>query len=349
MTKKKAAIVLIVIILLLGGFLFFRKSRAQSSGFKVATVENGEMLVSTSASGKIKAERDAILKFQTAGLMNWVGVKKGDLVKKGQAIASLDKTELQKTLRKQLNVYQDKRNSFEQTQEDYRETRDRLLLTDEIRRILDSTQLSLDNTVLDVELANLALKYATIYSPIDGIVVNIDEPYAGVNILPTTATFRIVDPKSLYFEAKIDETDISRVKVGDPVKIELDAFPEQIFEGTVDKIDFDSTVSSGGGTAYNVWIRFSSLREDFRLGMNGDAQIIGENIPNATLVPLSALTEKDQKTYVWKVEDGKVKKVEVTIGNTDDDYAQILTGLSVGEKVISSNISLLKEGMAIKP
>ncbi|MGI5826564.1 MAG: efflux RND transporter periplasmic adaptor subunit [Patescibacteria group bacterium] len=347
--KKKIIIILLVIFILAAGFFFFRKTRAQSSNFKIETVQSGEMLVSTSASGKIKAERDAILKFQTAGLMNWVGVKKGDLVKKGQAIASLDKADLQKRLKKQLNLYQTERNNFEQTQEDYKETRDNLLLTDEIRRILDSTQLSLDNTVLDVELASLSLKYATIYSPIEGIVVSIDEPYAGVNILPTTATFRIVDPKSIYFEAKIDETDISRVKVGYKARIELDAFPEQVFEGVVSKIDFDSTVTSGGGTAYNVWIQFPSLSEDFRLGMNGDVEIIRENIANATLIPLSALTEKDQKTYVWKVEDGKAKKVEVTIGNTDDDYVQILTGLSAGDSIISSNISLLKEGMAIKP
>ncbi len=346
--KKKLLIAFVVLLALLG--IGFFKGRKKVSPFKVETVKTGEMSISLSASGEIAAERDATLQFEAGGLLSWVGVKKGDRVGKGQAIASLDSRELKKQLQKSLNLYQSQRDDFEQTQADYQEIKDKYLLTDEIRRILDKTQNSLNNTVLEVELNDLALRYSTIYSPFAGEIIAVSAPFAGVNILPTTATFRVVDPKSLYFQALIDETDIPKVKIGSKVALRLDAFPDQTFDAVVGNIDLNSTLSGGGGTAYQTKITFlGETRDFFRLGMNGDAEIILANLPKVLLVPLSALSEKEGKTYLWKVEGGKAKKAEVKIGATNDDFAQVTDGLSEGEKVITGSISLLKEGMAIKP
>ncbi len=346
---KKKIILGIAAFLTALALFFGLKNLKKTSPFKVETVGVGEMAVSISASGEIAAERDATLQFQTGGLLSWVGVQKGDRVRQGQAVASLDSRQLKKQLQKSLNLYQSERDDFEQTQADYQETKDKYLLTDEIRRILDKTQNSLNNTVLDVELNDLAIRYSTLYSPFAGEVVAISAPFAGVNILPTTASFRIVDPQSLYFQALIDETDIPKVKVGRQVKVRLDAFPDQIFKATVSKIDLNSSLSSGGGTAYQTKITFPAGTEEFRLGMNGDAEIILESLPKALLVPFSALAEKEGQTYLWKVEKNRAKKVEVKIGATNDDFAQVTEGITEGERVITGSISLLKEGMAIKP
>ena len=346
--KKKILLIAFPLALGIAGFFYFRNVQAKASAFKVGQVSSGVMEVSLSASGEIKAEEDVSLQFPTSGLVSWVGVKKGDWVKKGQAIASLDTRELRKKLDKTLNLYMTQRNSFEQTQEDYQDEKERLLLTDEIKRILNTTQNSLSNTVLDVELNDLAIKLSTIYSPFAGMVIS-EVPYAGANILATTATVRIVNPETLYFEALVDETEISKAKVGDRVKIKLDAFPDEIFEGKVGKIDFNASLSSGGGTAYKTHIFFDEPKDSFRLGMNGDAEIILDSIGDALLVPLSALSEKEGKTYVWRVENDKARKIEIAVENTNDDFAQVTSGLLAGDKIIASGISLVKEGMAIKP
>jgi len=317
--------------------------------FRVEEVKKGEMSAFVSASGKIKAERDVSLKFQTSGYLAWVGVKKGDFVKKWQAVASLDKKELEKEFKKEMNDYMNERWDFEQTQDDYKMTKERKLVTDSIKRILEKAQFDLENSVLDAEIADLAVKFATIYSPIDGIVVSLDSPYPGVNVTPTTATFRIVDPKSVYFEARIDETDIGKVGLGDQANIKLDAFPGETFSGTVSKIEFDSTTTSGGGTAYNAWISFDEAQEKFKINMNGDAEVVQSLIPDALLVPLSSLSEREGKTYIWKVVERKAQKEEVLVGQTNDEFAQIISGVAEGDKVVTSNISLLKEGMTIKP
>lgn len=228
-----------------------------------------------SASGKIKARKIANLTFQTSGLLSWIGVKEGDYVQKWQGIASLDRRELEKKLARYLNLYMTNRWDFEQLQDDYRDEKERYLLTDAMRRILEKAQFSLNNAVIDVEIADLALKLATISTPIEGIVTRVDTPNPGVNVTPASATFTVVDPSSVYFSANVDEADVGKVKVGQKAKITLDSYPEEVFEGKVEIIDFVATTTAAGGTAFQVEISLpqnESLK--FRVGMNGDTEIM---------------------------------------------------------------------------
>lgn len=346
--KKKITIFIILALLIVGGLMVVKR-RSKAPDFKVEKAKKGEIVVSISASGEIKADEDVTLKFQTSGYLNWVGVKKGDRVKKWQAIASLDKRELEKDFKKEMNDFMNERWDFEQTQDDYKATKEKRLVTDSIKRILEKAQFDLENSVLDAEISDLAVKFATIFSPIDGVVVAVDAPWPGVNITPATASFRIVNPKTTYFETQVDETDVSKIEVGDKVKITLDTYPGQIFESTIEKIAFDYSTTSGGGTAYNAKIPLAAgiEKEVFRLGMNGDATIISQSLSDILLVSFNSLVEKGGKNYLWKVQDGKAKRTEVTVGVSNDEQVQIISGIKEGEQYLSTNLSLVKEGMVI--
>ncbi len=100
--------------------------------------------------GKIEAQNYAILRFQTLGMLTWVGVKEGDIVKKWQVVASLDKESLKKTFEKEMNDYLTSRWTFEDTQDQYKSTKNKYLVTPEIQRILDRQQSTLNNSVLDL-------------------------------------------------------------------------------------------------------------------------------------------------------------------------------------------------------
>lgn len=234
------------------------------------------------ASGTIQAHEVANLAFQTSGLLTWVGIKEGDQVKKWQGIASLDKREFEKKLARYLNLYLTNRWDFEQLQDDYKDEKERSLITDTIQRILDKAQFSLNNAVLDVELVDLAQQLGTISTPIEGIVTRVDTPNPGVNVTPATATFTIVNPTSIFFNANVDEADISKIKIGQEAKISLDAYQGEEFKGKVEKIAFVSTTTAGGGTAFKVEISLPASPAGgpanpdlkFKVGMNGDAEII---------------------------------------------------------------------------
>lgn len=341
------------IILSIIGFSFLTAaiiSRSPIGAQEIATgkVERKNLTKKLTVSGEVNAGEKASLKFQTSGLLSWVGVKEGDWVKKGQAIASLDQRELKKRLEKELNDYMTVRWNFDQTHDDYEEYKDNATLTDEMKRILEKAQFGLSNAVIDVELADLALKHATITTPIAGVITHIDTPLAGINITPATATFNIVNPNSVYFEARIDELEIGKVKEGQGVIITLDSYPDKTFEGLVSAIDF--AASTVGGS--KVFLTKISLPQNsdrqFRLGMGGDAEIILSEKENVLTIPAEALIKRE-KNFVWIVDsEGKARKKEVETGLSTDEEVEIISGVEEGTEIITKGIMGLKEGQKIR-
>lgn len=334
--KKKWLIVIIVVLLLAGiGIRSWLKNKQPEYLFE--KVKKVDLLQTVAASGEIRAQDQVTLKFQTSGLMTWVGVKEGDWVKKGQALAQLDKRELQKNLEKELRDYSQERNDFEEEYRvTYREQTPQTALTDTVKRILEKNQWDLDKAVLDVELKDIALKFATLTTPIEGIVIEIDMPLAGINITPATATFTVANPKIMLFEAEIDEVDVARIKLGQKAIINLDAYPDKPIEGEVNYLAFAAIGTSGGGTAYPTQVILPNNESlSFRIGMNGDIEIVTDQKENVLAIPIEALQYQEGKTLVRVWENNKVKQVEVKTGLETDTEVEIVAGLSEGQEIIT--------------
>ena len=253
-------------------------------------------------------------------------------MKKWQAIASLDKGELEKNLLKTLRDYNKKRWDFEEIN---RVTYKDQIVTDTLKRILEKNQFDLDKAVADVEIKDLAIKLATISSPIEGIVTHIDTPVAGINITPATAVFSIANPDKMKFVANVDEADIGKVKVGQKITLTLDTYPEQEIEGEVGQVAFASVATKGGGTAYPIDIYLPENKDlQFKVGMNGDLEIIISGVEDVLTIPSEAITEKDDKKFVRVIEGRQIKEVEVQTGLTTETKTQITKGLTEGETII---------------
>lgn len=307
--------------------------------YETAKVKKEDLSQTISASGEVESENQVTLKFQTSGQLVWVGVKEGDYINKWQAIASLDKREIEKNLKKKLLAYMDERWDFEQTYEDYDvEGRplEKVTLTPAEKRILEKAQFDLDSAVIDVEIQALAKELATIISPIDGIVTEIESPIAGINITPATANFTIANPSEMKFVANVDESDIGEVRIGQKVIIALDAYPDEEFEGEAGKIAFAAITTRGGGTAFPVDIFLpENIEQKFKVGMNGDTEIILTLREKVLAVPLEAIKRKNGKIYVQIIEERKIREVEVKTGIESETKVEILEGLVEGQIVIT--------------
>ncbi len=347
--KNKKIIIIVIFLLLVTAGVAFAALRPESVSKKEAMetvkVKRGDLSLIVSASGQIDAQEKAQVRFQTSGQLAWVGVAEGDRVKKWQALASLDKKELEKRLEKQLNDFMTQKWTFDQTHDDYQEEKDNAVITKEIERILDKAQFTLSNQVIDVELADLALKYATIYSPINGIITEIDSPLPGVNITPAQATFMVVNPDSLAFYLKINETEVVGLQEGQEVVVRLDAFPNRKFSGQINKIGF--TPLSGQGTYYQVIVSFEEKNSAFRVGMGGDGQILIEEKTGVLIVPESALIKRGDTYSVFQITDGQARKRPVVIGLISDQGVEVVEGLEEGQVVISSGVSKISDGQKI--
>lgn len=330
--SKKNIILLLIILAVLGGSFYFYdnlgKPQKNKKSYKLKREDLKETLT---FSGEINAREKVSLKFQSSGMMTWVGVKEGDYVKKYQGIASLDQEELEKNLKKYLNTFLKYRWDYDQKKED-EDIKNIGNLSEDARRealrSLDKAQFDLNNTILDVELKDIALKYAYLYTPIEGIVTHIDTAYAGVNITPATSVFEIINPKTIYFTASADQTDVVSVKKGEKADLVLDSYPDEIIKAKVEDISFTPKTGETG-TVYEVKVGFSNDNKNYkyRVGMTGDLTFIIKEKKNILAVPATFIKKEKGEEYVYKIINNKKTKVGVKTGEELDGNIEIISGL----------------------
>ncbi len=335
--KRKVWIIALLILIGVGYYFLFIRGKSDEDELSY-TVKRQTIREELSLSGTVEATSEATLAFQTAGKLAWIGVREGDYVRKGQAVASLDQRSLRKTLEKELNDYAKERLDFDQNKDDMREvvigalnydTRQSLL------RTAEQAQYDLTNSVLDVELQTLSIELANLSSPIDGIVTKVGTKNAGVNIIPSQATIQVVNPDTLYFSASVDQTDVVKLAVGKIGTLLLDSFPDSQLKGVIHEIGF-TPVEGESETVYEVKLMFDdpSDRDNIRLGMTGDANFIVKEKENSIAVPTSFLKMEKDKSYVWiKDKSGKRIKRFVQEGEEIDIATEIYSGLEAGDVI----------------
>jgi len=334
---KKWLVIILLALVLVGGFgMRARAKKAQKeNGGELVEVERGDIEKAYVLSGEIDAHEKAALRFQAGGRLAWVGVKEGDWVKKYQALASLDKRQLQKALEKEMYDYASERHDFEQGEDDYEHTDKWFELSDEVKRILDKNQNDLSKAVLDVELADLAVRFATLTTPIEGLVTFVETPFAGVNITPATADFEVVNPGSVYFLAEADEEEVVSLIESMGAIIYLDAYDGEKFAGEIKRVSF-SPVSAGTSPTYKVEIDFvdyDNAGMGLRLGMEGEVEIVLDSASDVLFIPFEALRGSSED-WVYVMEGEEKVKREIKKGLETDDEVEILSGLSEGEQVL---------------
>jgi len=328
--KSKKWLILFL-ILIVGGVLFFLKKNNQDKIKNELVVSKKNLKEELTLSGKIAAEEKVTLRFQTSGRLSWVGVHEGDYVKKYQVIASLDQRDLKNRLQKYLNTYVKQRLSFEQTKDDYWQKQYDLSesIRDKAKRLLEQNQYDLDNTVLDVEYQNLSLEYANLWTPIEGIVTRVTAPYAGVNITPSQAEFEIINPKTLYFSATADQTEVVSLKEGQRGKIILDAYPDEGINGEIYWIGF-SPKPGETGTVYELKIKFD-FKKPLKLEMSGDINFITKERKAVIAIPQTYIKTDKRGDYVNILKNGRLIKRYIKKGEEIEGQIIIKSGLNEGE------------------
>jgi RND family efflux transporter MFP subunit len=259
-----------------------------------------------------------------------VGVSEGAAVTKGQAIAQLDTRSVQKNIETELNDYKKTRWDFEQIKDNYKD----LILTDSIKRTLEKSQFDLNNSVLQVELLDIAKRLSTIYTPIDGIVTRVDSPLPGVNITASQAQFSVVNPKSIHFDLSVDQADVTSLAEGMRASITLDSFPESTFSGVISRISYTPKTDEVN-IVYKVVVAIEDLQSTIgskvRLGMTGDATFVLQKRENVLTLPLRAVNEDSQGSYVYI--SGKKDKKYIRTGLAGESTIEIVDGLQEGDIV----------------
>lgn len=345
-TKRRKIITLVLLLL----FVLQRINTARQPDFDVNTVQvkKETFVESVTAAGEIKAEKSVDLTFVAAEKIDQIYVDDGAWVKQGEAIAKLNTTNLYHSFKIADENLRAGAAALDVVYDDLKDKEDSETFAEISTRT--TAEAAKNNAVFAQIQTQRNLANATIRAPFDGIVNFKDGIAIGKYASVAAPSFSITDPGTVYFEAEISELDVSKLKVGMKALIELDAYNEDVYEELVEMVGFDSTLTSSGGTAYRTKVSLSdNTNNRFRLGMNGDVELVINEEDGVLSIPISALVEEEDGNFVWRVIDGaKVVKTKVEIGVTSINDIEILDGVNENDLVILRPPSKLKEGDKVK-
>lgn len=346
------ALIAIVIWALLGG------KKEEKIAYETAIVEIGNIQNSITATGTIEPVTSVTVGTQVSGIVSKLYVDYNSIVKKGQVIAELDKTNLiselntakanlasaQSALNYQQANYQRYKTLFDKglvSADDYESARLSYLQAKE--QVASSRE--------NVNKAQTNLGYATITSPIDGIVLSksVEEGQTVASSFSTPELFVIAqDLTDMRVIANIDEADIGGVKEGQRVTFIVDAFPDDSFEGQVTQVRQQATTESNVVT-YEVVVSARNDNLKLKPGLTANITIftLEKNdvltVPSKALrfIPTEAILTKGQviedceaQHKVWTLEGNVFKAHAVEIGTTNGMTTEIVNGISKGTKVL---------------
>ncbi len=325
-THKIWSIVIIVIVL---PVLFLLRPKPAKL-IETQKVSRGDLTQTISITGTVDADNSVNLSFLIGGKLIYLGAKKGDSVRAYQTLATLDQRTAQKNLQSTLIDYSKQRNTFDQNQANNQNRTPQQALNDSMKRILEDNQYDLDKSVNSVELLSLAEEQSVLTTPIAGILVRADVKSVGVNV-GSTAVWSVVDPNSMEFKMEVDEADIANVKDGESAKITLDPYPNDTINLTVSDIDFVTHTTSTGGNAYYVYAKLPNNTDyRFRVGMNGNAEILTNKKTGVLQIPLTSV-QNDNEVLLKTGNKFKVQKISTGLEN--DTSIEILSGLNSGDQI----------------
>lgn len=381
-TRKKRRLiywVLLIIAVLVLGFLYVEGVFTPAIQVQVATVSQvypSQAFTMLNASGYVVAQRKSALASKVTGRLIWLGVEEGSFVKKDQVIARLENQDVSASKDQAAANVNVARHNLEQAKAELRDAtaslnRNKELLSRGViaHQTYDDVLARYDKAVAGVAAAEAALKaanaalegaaalleYTLIRAPFDAVVLTKDADIgdivtplgAAANAKASVVT--IADMSSLEVEADVSESNLSRVKGGQPCEIQLDALPDQRFRGEIHMI-----VPTADRSKATVMVKVRFLDKDKRILPEMSAKVAflsrpvtgEEKRPRIALNQSAVVNRKSQAVFL--VKGNSVVETPVSLGGPIGDMVEILHGVKVGDVVVLNPPDRLKNGSKIK-
>jgi HlyD family secretion protein len=326
--KKRVIAIAVVVVLVAGGFVVARattkaKPETLESPFRLGKVQAEDLQVSVREVGVVDPVIKADVKSVVSGRVLSLRVREGDVVKTGQVLAEVEPdvnqaqsladvkaavSQADIKLRDTERELAAQKALFEaglipsQTLQNYQTARD--LAADTLASTRSRYQIVEDRGI-PISGAS-ASQRARVTSPMSGVVIT-----RGVELGETvtsgvssfndgTVMFTVADLKSLIIRVNLNEVDIAKVRVGQPVRVTLDAYPQKIFAGKVRFVAPAAEVVEKI-KVFEIEVALDDLDEAFRTGMSANVEILGERRARALSIPLEALQRREGDTVVYRL------------------------------------------------
>ncbi|PHX97499.1 MAG: hypothetical protein CK531_03360 [Gemmatimonadetes bacterium] len=401
-TKMVVGGVLVVAIATIGVLSASKRSN-KATDVRMETIEKRDLVASVTASGQVRAQMKVDVAADITGRITRLAVKEGDNVKKGQLLLQIDPQEfdaaLQRSEAQLANTkasaaqsaanLQQVTNSYRRSQ-DIRQSNPNLVSVEQLEQLktaVDVNQALVEASRHNVEQAEAGVKDArvrlgktTLYAEMAGRITRLvieqgETAIQGTMNRDAATLLTISDMSTLETKVKVDETDVSRIKIADSAVVQLDAFPDTTFVGRVVKISNSSvrgaTATASGDQAidYEVTIRLINPPKETKPDFSATAKIITDTRRQVLAIPIIALTVRENEELlnadttempgrttptkqVGKKDvegvfvigaDNKVTFKPVKVGIAGEKYFEVLSGLSGNEKIVGGTYQAIRE------
>jgi RND family efflux transporter MFP subunit len=366
----------IIAAISLGIYSFVFNPGASVELASVSLVYPTQTFTVLNASGYVVAQRKAAVSSKATGRLEWLGVEEGSRVKRNEVIARLEDRDVKAGSEQAAANLESAHSSLAQARAElqdamlnYSRSKDLLAKgfvaqmdydTAEARyRRAQAAVSGAESAIKAAEAAfratEVAVEYTLIRAPFDAVVLTKDADVGdivtpfGAAVNARAAVVTIADLSSLQVEADVSESNLAKVKVGQPCELQLDAFPDQRFKGAVHMI-----VPTADRSKASVMVKVLFQERDLRILPEMSAKVAflereaapGEELPRIALNP-KAVVAREGGHAVFLVEGDRVKEVPVRLGGKIGDMIEALEGVRPGDKVVVNPPKKLKDGMRI--
>ena len=370
MNKKKIILIAVAVVAVAGiSIRLFGGSTAKHKvTYETATVIKGEISESITATGTIDPVTEVEVGTQVSGIIDKIYADYNSVVTKGQLIAEMDRVTLQSEVASQRAAYNGAKAEYEYQRKNYERNRglhEKQLISDtdyeQFVYNYEKAKSSYESSQASLAKAERNLSYATITSPIDGVVINraVEEGQTVASGFETPTLFTIAaDLTQMQVVADVDEADIGGVKDGQRVTFSVDAYPNDTFEGVVTQIRLgeDSSTSSGSsgtsGTVVTYEVVISAPNPDLKLKprLTANVTIYTLDRKNVLSVPARALRFTPEKPLIgendivkdcesehklWTREGNTFIAHPVTVSISNGVNTEIVSGIDEGATVVT--------------
>jgi membrane fusion protein, multidrug efflux system len=304
---------------------------------EMALVKRESISSNFQGTAALEAQAVAQVVAKTGGVILAIRVEEGQFVARGALLAQLEND------RQRLSLAQASANLRKVQNDLKRQTElfNRKLIGS---GVFEQLKLDLETLKASYDIAALELSYTEIRAPISGTVSQ-RMVKLGNQINVGQSLFRIDDFDPLEARVAVPERDMQAIKAGQAVQMLVDAMPGQVFVGSVGRVS--PVVDPKTGT-FDVIAQFKDANQTLRSGMFGRINIVTSVHENALIVPRVALLTEDGSAAVYVVVAGKVVRKAVTLGFTSDGRSEILSGLAVGDQVVTLGQNAVREGSLVQ-
>ena len=371
MSKKKIISLAVGVIIVAGIAIwaFGGQAKKRKVVYETATVDRANISNSVTATGTIEPVTEVEVGTQVSGIIDRLYADYNSVVTKGQLIAEMDKVTLQSELASQKATYDGAKAEYEYQQKNYERNKglhEKQLISDtDYEQSLYNYQKAksaFDSSKASLAKAERNLSYATITSPIDGVVISrdVEEGQTVASGFETPTLFTIAaDLTQMQVVADVDEADIGDVGEGQRVSFTVDAYPNDVFEGKVTQIRLGATSSSSSTTTtttvvtYEVVIsahnpdlklkpRLTANITIYTLDKQGVLSVPAKALRFTPAVPLvgsnAVVKDCEGEHKVWTREGDTFTAHPVSIGISNGIVTEITGGIDEGTQIVSDAV-----------